>query len=127
QVPRTGGRRLPVRDDAGVRAAPVARRRALEDAVGVLALDTDDEVAAVADGGSEGEAVVRAVAVAFAARAEVDLGLDAFVVAVEQNVLHAADRARAVRRRGAARHGFEAIDQNGRNEVQVDAVALIRR
>ena len=42
-------------------------------------------------------------------------------------LLHARDGARAVGGGGAARHDVDAVDQDRRDEVQVDAVALVRR
>ena len=121
-----GGRR--VHEDAVAVRAPVTRRVAVVDAVLILVLVADDDVAAAVEEiltGREPEAAV--VAVAVAGRAVVALELEAREVLVEHDVDDARDGVGAVRRRSTARHRLHAVDDHRRNEVQIDAAALVRR
>src|SRR5690606_7735799 len=94
----------------------------------VLVLTADHEAsAATAEREAAGDPHMIIVAVSFAGLAEVDVELHAFEIAIEEDVDDTRDGARAVGCGGPARHDFRALDQDGRNEIEIDAVALRRR
>src|SRR5690606_16883338 len=97
------------------------------DAVVLVDVARDDDVRALAKGGAARDRQLVVLAFAAARRAGLQIHLEAFVRRVEYEVDHARHGIRAVRGRGAAGHGLDALDDRLGQYVYVRRAETRRR
>ena len=116
-----------VGDRTVVRGAPTADVLATH-RVGVLVLVGDRDMATVVGKtGAERRCNMAIATVLVHGLAEVRFDLAAVELLRQKDVVDARDGTRAVGRRGTAGHDIQAFNEDGRNEVEVNAITLVRR